>query len=859
VTCQPCCLPQRLELIQTLGPGTINAIEWIEALDGAAPAGTPRQQTLLLRLLLAPAVALTAANVRITGGTRIAHVPVEWAGMADAPPAEAEPSLVALLALLPDANRVLVLRTANSGDFSRYTLHLVAGLASAAPPLGFDPILASITFSFKVECPSELDCADAAACPPPVAPPAPAIDYLAKDYPSIRRLMLDRISLLAPGWAERSAADVGVTLVELLAYAADQLSYRQDVIATEAYLHTARQRVSVRRHTRLVDYRLHEGNNARVFVQFDVMSAGVPLPERTRLLTTTPGLATEVAAGRAEDEARRVGALVFQTVRDETLHAALNELRIHTWGDRGCRLPRGATHCTVRGHVPGLQVGHFVLLAERLGPVTLAAADADRSKRHVVRITRIERTSDPHGGLFEPVPVDAALDVTELHWDAADALPFALCVSVAERPELAISVVRGNVVLAEEGHSPSGAGEDLGAVPASRGRYAPAADAASCCEQRPEPVGWPLRWRPTLAHPSLSHGFALAELLAEDADGPRFWSANALAQLKPRSALPQIELQATPPAGGSAEPWLVQRDLLSSLAADAHFVVELDDRRVARVRFGDDSTGQRPDPGTRFVAHYRVSRGSAGNVGAMSITHVVTTASGSFSTVSNPLAAFGGNDPEDLDTARRDAPQAFRTQQRAVTAADYEAMAQRRHEVQRASARFRWTGSWHTAFVAADRRGGAAVDVGFERRLRGHLEPYRMAGTDLEVDGPRPVPLDVQLFICVEPGALRAEVQRAVAEVLSSRVRPDGTPGFFHPDRFSFGEPVYASPLVSAVQALPGVASVRLERFQRLVRPSATSLAEGVIRIGRLEIAQLAADASSRERGRLVLRYGGGL
>ena len=55
---------------------------------------------------------------------------------------------------------------------------------------------------------------------------------------------------------------MGVTLVELLAYVADELSYRQDAVATEAYLDTARSRVSLRRHARLVDYRMHDGCNA---------------------------------------------------------------------------------------------------------------------------------------------------------------------------------------------------------------------------------------------------------------------------------------------------------------------------------------------------------------------------------------------------------------------------------------------------------------------------------------------------------------------------------------------------------------------------------------------------------------------
>ena len=133
-----------------------------------------------------------------------------------------------------------------------------------------------------------------------------------------------------------------------------------------------------------------------------------------------------------------------------------------------------------------------------------------------------------------------------------------------------------------------------------------------------------------------------------------------------------------------------------------------------------------------------------------------------------------------------------------------------------------------------------------------------MAGYDLEVDGPRPVPLDIELFVCVKPGAFRADVQRAVQRALSSTLDSDGRPGLFHPDAFGFGDPVYASRIVAAAQSVPGVESVRLDRFQRLHGPSPASRAEGVIRTGPLEIAQLANDPNFPERGRLVVRCGGG-
>ena len=88
--------------------------------------------------------------------------------------------------------------------------------------------------------------------------------------------MLDRLSVIEPNWRERNPADIHMALVELLAYVGDYLSYYQDAVATEAYLGTARKRLSVKRHVRLLDYFLHEGNNARAWVLLKVTPGGSP-------------------------------------------------------------------------------------------------------------------------------------------------------------------------------------------------------------------------------------------------------------------------------------------------------------------------------------------------------------------------------------------------------------------------------------------------------------------------------------------------------------------------------------------------------------------------------------------------------
>ncbi len=854
---QHCCDLRRLRVLAA--SGSANAIAFLEVRDRVEPLLALRQRTLFVTLLRRDAsvvdggglLTLGAANVAITGGVRIPNVAVEWVALADALPAGEPPSLVADV---EDPGLTLVVRTASTGDFSRYTLALVSAPDATTPPPGFDPRLASIEFSFKVECPTPFDCATVPVCPPS-ADAAPELDYLARDYEGLRRLMLDRLALTVPGWTERSAADVGVMLVELLAYAADNLAYRQDAIATEAYLGTARRRVSVRRHARLVDYHLHEGCNARAWVQLQVQGAGVPLPRRSQLLARTPGLPTLVAPGsQALRDALAAGALVFETARDEVLDEDLNALDFHTWGDEACCLPAGTVRATLRGHHPALQAGAFVAFVEQRSPTTGTAADADRTHRHVVRLVQATPTVDPSGRLFDDPPVDAPLDVTEIEWDAQDALPFALCLSASAFPGLAVARALGNIVLVDQGMTVGG--ESLGSVPAPSVFRVPTAAATGCTPPAPLPV--PARYMPALAQSPLTQSFGLAARLALplDEDRASWHSASRFAGLAAADAQPDIALSSA--LGSDLRGWTAQRDLLASGPESTDFVVEIDDQRRTALRFGDDTNGLRPDEGTAFTASYRVGNGSAGNVGAESIAHLVTGVVGSFVSISNPVPAFGGSEAEDIEAARRDAPQAFRTQLRAVTAADYAGFAEQQRDVQRAAARFRWTGSWHTVFVTADRVGAAAVDAPFKARLRRQLERFRMAGYDLEIDAPQFVALDIELHVCVAAGYFRAQVLQAVSERLSAGVRANGQPGFFHPDRFTFGQPVWLSPLVAAVQAVDGVDAVTATRFQRLLLPGATSLADGVIPIGRFEVAELANDPNFRERGRLVIDIGGG-
>lgn len=806
-----------------------NGIDYLEVLDSGAPSPSDRQRFLMVHFVKPlGAPALAAENVRIAGGERTQNIKVVSASAGSG--AEAH---------------VLTVEVDRPGDFSIYTLQLFKDAFSAEPPDGIDPRLSAVEFSFKVECPSPFDCAPANVCPPQSAP-APEIDYLAKDYEALRNLMLDRMALLMPAWQERNPADLGVALIEALAYSADQLSYQQDAVATEAYIRTARKRISVRRHARLMDYVVSEGCNARTWVHLEVSAnassavPGTPLIARgTKLFTRIPSQETLIPDDPRIYEQAGAG---FETMENvEALFLDHNKLTFYTWSDQRCCLPRGATKATLEGHHPQLAAGMVLLFEEVIGAESGVPADADRERRHVVRLAAVTFTGPGSSPLIDPVT--GAL-ITEIAWHDDDALPFPLCLSAQTttgyKPH--VSVARGNLVLADHGLTLRD--ESIGTVPKPYLWRVPAAADDRCLPPERKPL-FP-RFRPRLKHLPLTHAAP---------DYHHGAPARAAMNWALREVQPVITLTST--LEDKIAKWTARRDLLNSSASAEEFVPETDNDGSVFIRFGDDVRGKRPEPDTVFHATYRIGNGSAGNIGADTLTHIAAHVP-QIARLRNPLPARGGQDPESIDDVRQRAPVAHRVQERAVTPADYAAVTERLSAVQRAAATFRWTGSWHTVFLSVDRRADLALSDSFDSEVRAHVERYRMAGHDLEVAGPKFVPLEIKLHVCVAADHFRSAVEAELRDVLSNRDLADGRRGLFHPDNFSFGQPVYLSAIYAAAHQVAGVESVNALAFQRLGMPDLTGLATGRLDIGRLEIARLDNDRNFAERGVLTFLLGGG-
>jgi hypothetical protein len=876
------------QILETLGPSCrdasrrarilklalLNGIDFVEFEIVLGPKFILHVHFLLPLPVGAYGLVADPSPIHIHGGTRIIGVAVKSATIGGAP-------------------NILDVEVDEQGDFSEYLVSI--GWARDDGGVwryafdDLDRLFSVAAVNFRPGCPVDFDCKPVDDCPPGTLD-EPALDYLARDYASFRQMLLDLTAQRNPTWVERSPADLGIALLELFAYEGDQVSYFQDAVANEAFLDTARQRVSAKRHAKMVDYKMHDGRNAWTFVHLGVKGAG-KIPSGTQLVTkisapmrfdrtgaipvpqpvSPPSF--ELSPVTDEDyltDPALAQVRVFETTAELVVDPLLNELHLHAWGNEQCCLPRGVTTAHVYGIDtvakaavrPSIKAGDLLLLEEVLGPETGAAADADPAHRCVVRVvsvnpdpstTAVGPASDRmRDKLFlaaldpltnEPKPVVAAvpiaqtLPLVEVTWRAEDAPTFPICLAAKLKDGTEvhrISVARGNIALADHGRTRS-----------DSFTFAPPITSESTFRLR-------LNQGPlTMQRPPKGD-------LSFDV----------------RDALAAVSLLRTTHSNGSTDFCKPVADLLSSGASQLDFVVDVDDLARGVLRFGDGEYGQRLIDVKQIDATYRIGNGRPGNIGADSLAHIVKpqpplTWPGAVELVRNPLPALRGKDPELIEQVRNYAPAAFRAKQfRAVTELDYKNAALTMPGVSGAVASFRWTGSWYTVYVGidptdpemviTDARGHTRLDDKFKQKVLDWLTRYRLAGYDLEIRSARYIPLDVSIQVCAKSGYFRGDVAHAVALALSAGVQHGGKPGLFNPANFTFGQPVYLSRIYAAVENVEGVESATVTVFHPHSSNPANELDNGSIPIGAWEIARLDNDPSNMENGTLTITAGGG-
>lgn len=580
----------------------------------------------------------------------------------------------------------------------------------------------------------------------------PDVDYTTRDFDALNAMLAGVINESVGPLVDTHVVSQAAALTELMAYLGDSLSYSQDAVATEAYLTTARRRISATRHAALLDYTVGQATGARTWVHVTV---GHPttLPAGSALLTDAAGL-TGAVSGVDREQAVDAGALVFETLVEVHLEP-VGFLDLDGADHAGGLVPAGAVSVAVAADsarsLPA--VGDLILIAP-VGPPLAGVAPAGAAPPvpgagQVVRLTSVTA-----GG------------PAVLSWGSADRLTADL--GSGAHPA---KVWAGNLVLADHGASEAGPDVvsylgDLSAVPLP-----------------PVPAG--TRYWPQLPRPGITWSMGL---------GSGDTSGSAAAALAPgRDPLPAVELFELTPTG--PRPWTVTWSLLDSRPVDLHAVVEVETDGTARIRFGDGTNGLLPAPGTRFAVRYRTGGGSVGNVPAGSV-RFTTVVDPAILAIRNPMPAIGGADPEPITSIRLQAPVSSRLNQRAVTPDDYAAAARAVPGVLDAQATAGNDGSGAVAVVYV--RGADWVpDPALLARVHQELSLLATLGVRLEVRPAVPVPVAVVAVARVEPGYAFG--------LVGSQASAKLTRTFLQPTSFTFGTPLYESDIVTALFDVKGI------------------------------------------------------
>lgn len=261
------------------------------------------------------------------------------------------------------------------------------------------------------------------------------------------------------------------------------------------------------------------------------------------------------------------------------------------------------------------------------------------------------------------------------------------------------------------------------------------------------------------------------------------------------------------------------------------------DEEAGTVRFGDGFTGRRPRDGEALYASYAYTEGAEGNVGAGAIRGGPLLPSGV--TATNPVATWGGADPESIASGEKQIARFISHRDRLVTAEDFRAIAWRTPGV--AIGRIEVIPAAHPdlppveagsapgavtvmAIPAADPAHPDAPRSGrpFLNALCTYLEPRRLVTTELVVTGADYVGIWISVGIEIAGNRGTAETVEAVTlrlKAFLSPLPPAGTalpqlPLLYGPDidpalrGWPLGRAVNARALLAEAARTPGVVSV---------------------------------------------------
>jgi predicted phage baseplate assembly protein len=271
--------------------------------------------------------------------------------------------------------------------------------------------------------------------------------------------------------------------------------------------------------------------------------------------------------------------------------------------------------------------------------------------------------------------------------------------------------------------------------------------------------------------------------------------------------------------------WAERPTLFSTAPTKRAYRLDVDEQGRNFIVFGDGTRGARLPSGVNNVrATYRKGLGNDGNVAAEKLTQLITRPLG-LKSVSNPLAAQGGTDPEPASAARQSIPLTTRTLGRAVSLLDYEDFARGFSGIAKAQAQVLQLTAGPTVAITIAGPDGASLTeaspvwINLLGALRKNGDPHVaviLLGAELST-------FHIGLKVKRDP-AFEAKAVLSAVEV-ALRVR------FAFASR-ELGQPVQQSEVIAVAQAVPGVVAVDITHLYGGTEPSAQTLESKQVEAG---------------------------
>ena len=222
---------------------------------------------------------------------------------------------------------------------------------------------------------------------------------------------------------------------------------------------------------------------------------------------------------------------------------------------------------------------------------------------------------------------------------------------------------------------------------------------------------------------------------------------------------------------GVIKDWNQVADFLDSNSTSRDYMASVNENKLTTIEFGDGLAGMKPKDTQPLFAVYRVGGGTIGNVGQNKINSFVSSEVVGIDSLFNPEqpVQYGTNE-ESLNSAKILAPRMFKTNERAVTASDFEAFACKVPGVLRAKCieTFNENGDV-LIYIATSDRNGTSDD--FKKLVKDKLDSRRLVNNNVIVKDAEYLDYDVDVLITTYSeyanDSVKANAERLLSTLLS--------------------------------------------------------------------------------------------